>query len=49
MMDEVECEEMAEVIINLGLTDIMTKLASNRVEGFMTRSLKKLCTIFGEV
>ena len=49
MMDEVGCEEMAEVNKNLGLTDIMTKLASNRGEGLMTRSTKKLCTRFGEV
>ena len=49
MMDEVGCEEMAEVNKNLGLIDIMTKLASNRVEELMTRSLKKLCTRFGKV
>lgn len=49
MMDEVGCEEMAEVNKNVGLIDIMTRLASNRVEELVTRTLKKLCIRFGKV
>ena len=48
-MDEVGCGEITEVNKHFGLTDIMTKPTSIRVEVPIIRSLKRLCAKSREV